>query len=126
MKVVNVAGFPVKFEKNGRIFVIPSDNQLHPIPDECFYQDNFQGLLRVIVPPIQVKQVIKKMSTPTKMVDMNDPSIKEIIIDEVEKKNNKPLAGKKIKKSKRNELKKTRPNGKKKILVPEEENKKEE
>jgi len=113
MKVVNVAGFTVKFEKDGRTYNIPNDNVLHTIPDKCFYEDNFQGLLRVIVPPTQVKMVVQKMNTPTRFVDVNDPTIKEIVIEHVERKNNKPLAGKKLSKSIRKDLKKTRPTGKK-------------
>jgi len=113
MKVVNVAGFTVKFEKDGRTYNIPNDNQLHVIPDKCYFTDNFQGLLRVIVPPTQVKMVVQKMNTPTRFVDVNDPTIKEIVIEHVERKNNKPLAGKKLSKSIRKDLKKTRPTGKK-------------
>ena len=120
MKVVNVAGFPVKFEKEGREFIVNADNQLHTIPDKCFYEDNFQGLLRVVIPPIPVQQVVKKMSTPNRSVDVNDPTIKEVVIEEVEKKKNKPLAGKKLKSSVRKSLKKTRPTGKKKATTKEE------
>jgi len=108
MKVVNVAGFDVKFEKEGRVYRVPNDGRLHPIPDKCFYEDNFQGLLRVIIPPQPVKQIIKKMECFNKKnVDVNEPNIKEIIIDKVEEKKNKPLKGKKIKSKVRAELKKT-------------------
>ena len=120
MKVINVAGFTVKFEKDGRTYNIPNDNVLHTIPDKCFYEDNFQGLLRVIVPPTQVKMVVQKMNTPTRFVDVNDPTIKEVVIEEVEKKKNKPLAGKRLKSSVRKSLKKTRPTGKKKATTKEE------
>ena len=119
MKVVNVAGFPVKFEKDGKEIRVPNDNQLHIIPDQCFYEDNFQGLLRVIVPPMSVQQVVKKMNTPTKNVDVNDPTIKEIVIEKIEEKKSKPLAGKKLKASVRKNLKKTRKTGKKKTTKKE-------
>ena len=120
MKVINVAGFPVKFEKDGKTYNIPNDNQLHVIPDKCYFTDNFQGLLRVIVPPQPVQQIVKRMSTPTRRVDVNDPTIKEVVIEEVEKKKNKPLAGKKLNASIRKSLKKTRPTGKKKVTTKEE------
>jgi len=119
MKIINVAGFDVKFDKNGRTYRIPNDGLLHVIPDECFYEDNFQGLLRVIVPPQLVKQVIKTINTPK--IDINEPAIKEIIIEKIEEKNNKPLKGVRIDKSVRSKLKKTRPTGKK-TLVTEETN----
>jgi hypothetical protein len=107
MKVINVAGFDVKFDKNGKTYFIPNDSLLHSIPDECFFQDNFQGLLRVIVPPVSVKQVVNRMNNFNKFVDIDNPSIKEIVIDEIEKKKNKPLAGKKLKNSIRQKLRKT-------------------
>jgi len=119
MKIINVAGFDVKFDKNGRTYRIPNDGLLHVIPDECFYEDNFQGLLRVIVPPQLVKQVIKTINTPK--IDINETAIKEIIIEKIEEKNNKPLKGVRIDKSVRSKLKKTRPTGKK-TLVTEETN----
>jgi len=114
MKVVNVAGFDVKFEKDGRTYFVKNDSQLHQIPDKCFYEDNFQGLLRVVVPPLTVRQVVKKMETKEKAVDVNDQTIKEIVIDKIEQKKNKPLKGKKIKPKIRSKLKKTRLTGKKK------------
>ena len=120
MKVINVSGFPVKFEKEGKEYRVPNDNQLHMIPDVCYFQDNFQGLLRVIVPPILVQQVVKKMNTSTRIVDVNDPTIKEVIIEKIEEKKSKPLAGKKLKSSVRKSLKKTRPTGKKKATTKEE------
>lgn len=120
MKVINTAGFEVKFEKNGKTYRIPSDGFLHFIPDECFFEDNFQGLLRVVVPPVPVKQVIKQMESPK--FDVNEPEIKEIIIEKIQKKKEKPLTGIKIKKELRSNLKKTRPTGKKKQVVEEESN----
>jgi len=119
MKVINVAGFDVKFDKNGRTYSIPNDGLLHVIPDECFYTDNFQGLLRVIVPPQPVKQVLKTIDTPK--FDINEPTIKEIIIEKIEEKKSKPLKGVKLNKKVRLEKKKTRPTGKK-TLVTEEAN----
>ena len=119
MKVINVAGFTVKFDRNGRTYRIPNDGMLHFIPDECFYNDNFQGLLRVIVPPQPVKQILRTIEN-TKC-DINEPTIKEIIIEKIEEKKNKPLKGVKINKKIRLEKKKTR-NTKKKILITEESN----
>lgn len=114
MKVVNVAGFDVKFEKEGRVYRVPNDGRLHPIPDKCFYEDNFQGLLRVIIPPQPVKQIVKKMEGSNKNnVDVNEPNIKEVIIEKVEEKKNKPLKGKKIKSKVRANLKKTKKTTKK-------------
>lgn len=114
MKVVNVAGFNVKFEKNGRTYNVYNNGRLHTIPDDCFYEDNFQGLLRVIVPPKPVKKVVKDMENDKKVVDINEPNIKEIVIDKVKEKKNKPLKNKKIKPEVRSKLKKTRPTGTKK------------
>ena len=119
MKVINVAGFDVKFDKNGRTYRVPNDGLLHVIPDECFFEDNFQGLLRVIVPPQPVKQVLKTIETPK--FDINEPTIKEIIIEKIEEKKSKPLKGVKLNKKVRLERKKTRPTGKK-TLVTEESN----
>ena len=107
MKVVNVAGFDVSFEKDGIVYKVPSDNQLHLIPDNCYYEDNFQGLLRVIVPPLSVKQMVKKMSNGNRMIDINDSNVREIVIGKIEEKKSKPLAGKKIKASTRARLRKT-------------------
>ena len=115
MKVINVAGFNVKFDKNGRTYNIPNDGLLHVIPDECFYTDNFQGLLRVIVPPQPVKQVLKTIETPK--YDINEPSIKEIIIEKIEEKKNKPLKGVRLDKKVRSEKKKTRPSDKKTLVT---------
>jgi len=117
MKVINVAGFDVKFDKNGRTYSIPNDGLLHVIPDECFYTDNFQGLLRVIVPPQPVKQVLKTIDTPK--FDINEPTIKEIIIEKIEEKKSKPLKGVKLNKKVRLEKKKTRPTGKKTLVTEE-------
>lgn len=117
MKVINVAGFDVKFEKNGRTYRVPNDGLLHVIPDECFFEDNFQGLLRVIVPPQQVKQVIKQIETPK--FDVNEPNIKEIIIEKIEEKKSKPLKGVRIKSNVRSTLKKTRPTNVKKLQKEE-------
>lgn len=115
MKVINVAGFHVKFEKFGRTYNIPSDGLLHVIPDECFYEDNFQGLLRVIVPPNEVKQVIRKIENP-RFIDFNEPNIKEIIIEKVEEeKNCKPLKGIRLNSGVRKGLRKSKPTGKKKL-----------
>ena len=111
MKVINVAGFTVRFEKNEKTYNIPNDGLLHVIPDECFYTDNFQGLLRVVVPPEPVKQILKKMDESKQ--DINEPEIKEIIIEKVEEKKNKPLKGIRLDKNIRSEKKKTRPTGKK-------------
>lgn len=119
MKVVNVAGFDVKFEKEGRTYKVPNDGGLHQIPDRCFYEDNFQGLLRVIIPPQPVKQVVKKLETTEGTFDINEPNIKEIIIEKFEEKNSKPLKGKKIKSKVRSRLKKTRPTGRKKTTKKE-------
>lgn len=107
MKVINVAGFPVKFEKEGRTYSVPNDNQLHIIPDKCYFEDNFQGLLRVIVPPTEVHQVTRKMNNKTRRVDINDPTIKEIVLDTIEEKKKKPLAGKRLKPAIRKKLRKT-------------------
>jgi hypothetical protein len=96
MKVINVAGFDVKFNRNGVDYYIPNDSKLHIIPDECYYIDNFQGLLRVIVPPVPVKQIIREF-TGNRSIDINEPTIKEIIIEKIEEKKNRPLVGKKIK-----------------------------
>lgn len=107
MKVINVAGFDVKFEKNGFTYKIPNDNLLHIIPDECFYQDNFTGLLRVIVPPVDAKKVINEMMLSRKHFDINEPKIIEIIIEKLEEKNkeeNKPLKKIRIKKEIRDKL----------------------
>lgn len=106
MKVINVAGFTVKFDKNNKTYTIPNDGLLHVIPDECFFTDNFQGLLRVIVPPQPVKQVLKTIENSR--VDINEPEIKEIIIEKIEEKKNKPLKGVRIDKKVRLEKKKTR------------------
>lgn len=114
MKVINVAGFDIKFNKDDKIYFVPNDGKLHIIPDKCFFEDNFQGLLRVIIPPTPVKHVVKKMNTSTKSVDVNDPTIKEVVIEKVEEKKKKPLAGKKLKPSIRKKLRKTRKTGKKK------------
>jgi len=114
MKVVNIAGFPVQFEKGGKTYSVPYDNQPHVIPDACFYEDNFQGLLRVIVPPVPVKKVVAKMEEP---VDIDDPTVKEVVI---EKSKPKPLAGKKLKPSIRAKLRKTRNTGRKKKVTAEE------
>jgi hypothetical protein len=104
MKVINVAGFNVRFEKDGVIYNIPYDNHLHVIPDKCFFEDSFQGLLRVIIPPISTKSIIKQIES-NKTIDINEPNIKEIIIEKVEEKKNKPLIGVKIKKNIRSSLK---------------------
>jgi hypothetical protein len=112
MKVINVAGFEVKFEKNGKTYRVPNDGLLHIIPDVCFYEDNFQGLLRVIVPPTSIKKVIKKIDGS---IELDDPSVKEIIIKESE--NKPPLAGKRIKSKIRSKLKKTKNTGRKKQKV---------
>jgi len=111
MKVINVAGFDVKFDKKGKTYRVPNDGLLHVIPDDCFYQDNFQGLLRVIVPPLPVKQIIKTIDTPK--IDINEPKIKEIIIEKIEEKKNKPLKGIRLDLEVRTKLKRTRPTGKK-------------
>jgi hypothetical protein len=113
MKVINVCGFDMKFDKNGRTFRVPNDNLLHVIPDECFFEDNFQGLLRVIVPPQQVKQVIKQIDAPK--FDVNEPNIKEIIFEKIEEKKNKPLKGVRIKSNLRSSLKKTKATNIKKL-----------
>jgi len=117
MKVINVAGFDVKFDKNGRTYRVPNDGLLHVIPDECFFEDNFQGLLRVIVPPQPVKQVLKTIETPK--FDINEPTIKEIIIEKIEEKKSKPLKGVKLNKKVRLEKRKTRPTGKKTLVTEE-------
>lgn len=117
MKVINVAGFDVKFDKNEKTYRVPNDGLLHVIPDECFFEDNFQGLLRVIVPPIPVKQVIKQMEAPK--LDINEPKTKEIIIEKIEEQKNKPLKGIRLKSKVRSDLKKTRPTGTKKLAVEE-------
>ena len=109
MKVLNVAGFDLKFERNEKVIRIPNDGALHSIPDDYFYQgDCFDGMLRIIVPPIPVQQVIRKMENINKSVDINDPSIKEIIIGKVEEKKNKPLKGKRLKPHIRAEFKKNK------------------
>jgi len=105
MKVINVAGFLIKFEKFGKTYAIPDDNQLHFIPDDCYFTDNFQGLIRVIVPPISTKQIIRRIESNNKPIDINEPNIKEIIIEKVEEKKNKPLIGVKIKPKIRSSLK---------------------
>jgi hypothetical protein len=117
--VINVAGFHIKFEKFGKTYKVPNDGLLHVIPDECFFEDNFNGLLRVIVPPQSVKQVLKTIDTPK--FDINEPTIKEIIIEKIEEKKSKPLKGVRLSKKVRLENRKTRPNGKK-TLVTEESN----
>ena len=114
MKVINVAGFPVQFEKNSRLYKVPNDNQPHVIPDACFYEDNFQGLLKVVVPPAPVKKIVDKIDGG---VNLDNPEIKEIII---EKSKPKPLAGKKLKSKVRANLRKTRNTGKKKETVKKE------
>ena len=66
---------------------------------------------RVIIPPQSVKQVVKKMETLNKpFVDINDPEIKEIIIEKIEDIKKKPLKGKRIKSSIRSKLKKSKVN----------------
>ena len=117
MKVINTAGFEVKFEKNEKTYRIPDDGLLHFIPDECFFNDNFQGLLRVIIPPVEVKKVIKEIEIIKS--DFNEPEIKEIIIDKIQDKKEKPLKGIKIKKELRSDLKKTKPTNKKNKLEEE-------
>lgn len=121
MKVVNVAGFNVKFEKNGKLYKVPNDNKLHLIPDSCYYEDNFQGLLRVIVPPAPVKKFANKMNTKNKSVDVNDPTIKEVVIEKIKEDKKKPLAGKKLKTSVRKKLRKTKKTGKKKTTKKKED-----
>lgn len=117
MKVLNVCGFDMKFDKDGVTYKVPNDTKLHFIPDKCFYEDNFTGLLRVIVPPQPVKQVIKQMEFPK--FDVNEPNIKEIIIEKIEEKKNKPLKGVRIKSKIRSTLKKTRPTNVKKLQKEE-------
>jgi len=119
MKVINVAGFDIKFDKNGQTYKVPCDGLLHIIPDICFFEDNFTGLLRVIVPPQPVKQILKTIDSPK--YDINEPSIKEIIIEKIEEKKNKPLKGVRLDKKVRSEKKKTRPSDNK-TLVTEEAN----
>jgi len=100
MKVLNVAGFDIQFDKNGKTFKVPNDGNLHYIPDICYKEDNFQGLLRVIVPPDDIKRIIRNDYSNI-YIDINNDNIKEILIDKVEKKeiinNNKPINQKKIK-----------------------------
>jgi len=120
MKVLNVAGFNLKFERNDRIINIPADNQLHAIPDDYFFAgESFDGMLRIVVPPITVKPIIKQMEKENKSIDINDPTIKEIVIEKIEEKKNKPLKGKRIKSSVRAEIRKTRLNAKKEIIQKE-------
>lgn len=106
MKVINVAGFDVKFEKDERMYHVPNDGNLHSIPDKCFYEDNFYGLLRVIIPPKPVQKVVKETH-----IDINEPENKQEVID---KSKPKPLKGKKLKSTVRKKLHRTRPTGKKK------------
>jgi len=116
MKVLNVAGFDLKFERNERFVKIPNDGQIHQIPDDYFFAgDCLNGMLRIVVPPIAVSQVVKKMEPTNRTVDINDQTIKEIIIEQINEKKNKPLKGKKLKPKIRAELKKTRLTGKKKV-----------
>jgi len=100
LKVINVAGFHIKFEKNGKTYNVPHDGNLHNIPDICYKEDNFQGLLRVIVPPESIKRVIRNDYSNI-FIDINNDNIKEILIDKVEKKeiinNSKPIDARKIK-----------------------------
>jgi hypothetical protein len=112
MKVVNVAGFDVKIEKNGKSYMILNDGQLHFIPDECIY-DNYQGLLRVIVPPVQMQKVINNNEISQK-IDFAEPiisEIKEIQLQEQAAKDKKVLLGVKLDKGTRIKLRKTRPTG---------------
>jgi len=110
MRVINVAGFDVEFEKNEKKYKVPADNQLHFIPDVCFFEDNFQGLLRVVVPPTSVKKAVNEIPN----ADLNDPKVKE---DVIEKSKPKPLSGKKLKPKIRAKLRKTKPTGKKKVTT---------
>ena len=120
MKVLNVAGFDLRFEREGRVINIPYDNVLHSIPDDYFFAGEcFDGMLRIVIPPTSVTQIVKKMETNNRTVDINDQTIKEIIIEQINEKNNKPLKGKRIKPKIRAELKKTRPTGKKKVTSEE-------
>lgn len=100
MKVINVAGFHVEFDKGGKTYKVPNDGNLHYIPDICYKEDNFQGLLRVIVPPEDIRRVIKA-DYSNMYIDINNDNIKEILIDKVEKKeiinNGKPINPRKIK-----------------------------
>ena len=105
MKVLNVAGFPIKFEKEGVTYRVPNDGRLHMIPDKCYFEDNFDGLLRVIEPPQNVKQTLKQIKIPS--YDINEPEIKEIIFNKIEEEETKPLKRIKIKESVRARLKKT-------------------
>lgn len=119
MKVINICGFDFKFDRGGRTYRIPADGMLHVIPDECYYTDNFQGMLRVIVAPLPIKRMASRMDR--KVVDINDPTIKEIIIERVvneeEKKNSKPLSGVRLKDATRTKLKRTNNAGRKKKVV---------
>jgi len=118
MKVLNVAGFNLKFERNERVLNVPNDGQLHFVPDDYFFAgESFDGMLRVVVPPDPVKTIIKKMEKENKIVDINDPTIKEIVIEKIKEKESKPLKGKKLKSSVRTKLRKTRPTGRKKEVT---------
>lgn len=129
MKVVNVCGFDFRFDKEGKTYTIPNDGQLHIIPDDCYFEDDFNGLLRVIVPPTDVKAVLKRVNAK-KAVDINDEDVKKAIEEELKKKNEKPLKGKKIKPKVRAERKHntftketTNPDGKKRSKAWQEKNK---
>lgn len=126
MKVVNVAGFDVKIEKNGSVYMIFNDGKLHYLPDECFFNDNFQGLLRVIIPPVQVQKVINNHEIVSSgSIDFADPvisEIKEIQLHEQEEKDKKVLLGVKLNKETRARLHKTKNTGPKKRKKPVETN----
>jgi len=105
MKVVNVAGFDMSFVKDEVLYNVPDDGRLHSIPDKCFYEDNFQGLLRVIVPPSPIKQVVNKMDSKDN-IDINDHEVKQEVINKVEKNKKKPLANKRLSPNVREKFKK--------------------
>ena len=93
MKVINVSGIPFRFERNGKVIMVPFDRRVHEIPDECV-NDDFRGFLKVLEVPRNV----------------NPPNIIEISLgtDEIKDENKKPLSGVKLKPKKREQLRKTR------------------
>ncbi|MDD5651641.1 MAG: hypothetical protein PHF86_14700 [Candidatus Nanoarchaeia archaeon] len=123
MKVINVAGFDVKIEKNGNVYMVLNDGKLHYLPDECLYDDNFQGLLRVVIPPVNAQKVINSNEiVSNKTIDFAEPVVKEIReieLQSLEENEKKVLKGVKLKKETRIKLHRTKNTSSKKEVIKE-------
>lgn len=94
MKVVNVFGFDFTFQKNDKIYFVPNDGNPHEIPDECI-EDDFLRIFQTV-----------ELPRPKVLNELPKPEIIEIKIGNPKKIVKKSLKGVKIKKKKRDSIKK--------------------